>query len=361
MLIPPAVRLAYGLAVDESTLDVRHVPSNINLTYIVTGRSQPRAAPLVLQRLHPVFGANVHLDIEAVTRHLVARGLTTPRLVPTESGALWTRDESEPVAHVWRALTYVDGVTVHSTRDPAWLESAAALLGSFHSALADLPHVFVHERPLHDTQRHLTNLKAALASPKAAGDPEARELCERVLRHAETVRVDFKALPKRLIHGDPKLSNVMFERDGDGRALCMIDLDTVGRGYLAYELGDALRSWCNPGGEDQATASVDPAAFAAVVRGYARSCPADVTEAELASAIDGLETVSVELASRFAADAIQDSYWGWDPQRFGSRREHNLLRAKGQLSLSESLEPNRAALSSALREAACALGGGATG
>ena len=132
----------------------------------------------------------------------------------------------------------------------------------------------------------------------------------------------------------------------------MIDLDTVGRGYLAYELGDALRSWCNPDGEDQATARVDAAAFSAVMRGYARACPADVGTDELASALDGLETVSAELASRFAADAIVDSYWGWDPTRFASRRDHNLLRARGQLALSLSVRANRAALVDSLATAA---------
>ena len=352
MLIPLQVRLAYGLEADEAALDVQHVPSNINLTYMVRRRAAPAAPPLVLQRLHAVFGPSVHVDIEAVTAHLVARGLTTPRLVRTARGDLWLCDESESMPHIWRALTYVPGMTVHSSRDPAWLENAAALLGVFHDALADLTHVFVHERPLHDTPRHLANLRSALGSPKAASDHEARELGERVLRHAETVRLSFSGLPKRLIHGDPKLSNVMFEPDGSGRARCMIDLDTVGRGHLAYELGDALRSWCNPAGEDQALARVDQAAFAAVLRGYARSCPPDVTVDELASAIDGLETVSAELASRFAADAIVDSYFGWDPTRFASRRDHNVLRARGQLALSQSVRADRAALEGALASAA---------
>jgi len=352
MLIPLAVRLAYGLDADEAALDVEHVPSNINATYFVRRRAERAAPPLVLQRLHPVFGPSVHVDIQAVTAHLCARGLTTPRLVPTVQGELWLRDESEAVPRVWRALTFVEGLIVHSSRDPLWLEGAAALLGTFHRALADLDHVFVHERPIHDTPRHIASLKAALAMPKAADDREARELCQSVLRHIETVRLDFSALPKRLIHGDPKLSNVMFEPDASGRGRCMIDLDTVGRGYLAYELGDALRSWCNPGGEDQSTASVDAGAFGAVMRGYARACPADVGSDELASALDGLETVSAELASRFAADSIVDSYWGWDPTRFASRRDHNVLRARGQLALSLSVRANRAALVAAVESAA---------
>ena len=332
MQIPSAVRLAFGLAGDEPELDVEHVPSMINATFIV----RPSGAdPLVLQRLHPVFGATVHVDIEAVTKHLAARGLVTPRLIHTRDGALWFEERSSGAAsHVWRALSYVDGVTIHESDDAARLESAGALLGQFHSALGDLQHEFVHHRPLHDTPRHLANLEAALRSVRGQTDAEAQALGVRVLEHARSVRVDFGALPLRVIHGDPKLSNVMFERERPERAKCMIDLDTVSRGSLASELGDALRSWCNPAGEDSRQARVQPESFAAVVRGYASTCSPDVSRAELLSIVDGLMTISVELASRFAADAINDSYFGWDASRYASRREHNLVRAGGQLALS---------------------------
>ena len=47
----------------------------------------------------------------------------------------------------------------------------------------------------------------------------------------------------------------------------------------------------------------------------------------------GLETVCIELAARFTVDMFEDRYFGWDPSRFASRREHNLVRARGQLAL----------------------------
>jgi Ser/Thr protein kinase RdoA (MazF antagonist) len=140
--------------------------------------------------------------------------------------------------------------------------------------------------------------------------------------------------------------------------VCMIDLDTVGRGYVAYELGDALRSWCNPAGEDTPDAELDPAIFTAVMRGYARECPAVITTPELLSAIDGFETVSVELASRYAADVIVDRYWGWDATRFTSRREHNMVRARGQLALSRAVRAARSRLNEIATDA---LDGGRTG
>jgi Ser/Thr protein kinase RdoA (MazF antagonist) len=343
MTVPLEVRLAYGLGPDEAELDVQHVPSNINATYIVRRRAIGHD-PIVLQRLHPVFGPHVHVDIQAVTAHLMARGLETPHLIRNHHGELWTTIGGGPEAHVWRALSFVDGVTLHRTRDTAWHESAASLLGRFQRALVDLKHEFVHERPLHDTRRHLANLETALGSERARDDAPAQALGAEILRHAEAVRVDFASLPKRIIHGDPKLSNVMFAHHPPAHARCMIDLDTVGRGYVAYELGDALRSWCNPAGEDTPDAELDAAIFTAVMRGYARTCPAGITRPELLSAIDGFETVSVELASRYAADVIVDRYWGWDPTRFTSRREHNVVRARGQLALSRAVRAARARL-----------------
>ncbi len=47
----------------------------------------------------------------------------------------------------------------------------------------------------------------------------------------------------------------------------------------------------------------------------------------------GLERIALELAARFATDALEERYFAWDPARFASRGEHDLLRARGQLSL----------------------------
>ena len=82
----------------------------INATY----RIGERVA--VLQRLHPVFGPAVNLDLEAVTAHLAAHGLVTPRLLRTRDGRAWVEDDG----CTWRALTWVDGETVHRVPDAAW-------------------------------------------------------------------------------------------------------------------------------------------------------------------------------------------------------------------------------------------------
>ncbi|HKO93110.1 MAG TPA: phosphotransferase [Polyangiaceae bacterium] len=338
--IPSDIQAAYGLD-PAASAGVVHIPSLINRTFLVHGDLGAGPRKMILQALHPVFAAHVHLDIEAVTQHLAARQVETPRLLRNRSGELWTIEAAAAEPRVWRALTYLDGVTVHRTRDMAQLSSAAELLGRFHGALFDLEHSFVHVRPVHDTRRHLDKLEAALRSERARSDPDAQALGAQVLRHAEQVRLDYSALARRAVHGDPKLSNVLFHADDPARARCMIDLDTMGVEYLAYELGDALRSWGNCAGEDTGSADFDPEALRALIAGYTRSCPSALPRAEILSAVDGLETVALELASRFAADAILDCYFGWDASRFPSRRAHNLVRARGQLALSSDVRSRK--------------------
>ena len=102
---------------------------------------------------------------------------------------------------------------------------------------------------------------------------------------------------------------------------------------MAFELGDAMRSWCNPRGEDAGSVTLDLAIFTAAIAGFRSEADALLSADERVSIVYGLETVCVELAARFAVDAFDDRYFGWDPARFPSRRVHNLVRAKGQLAL----------------------------
>lgn len=348
--IPPEVRAAYRLPQAAQALSERQIPSLINLTFVVHRACGDGVEPIVLQRLHPVFGEKVHLDIEAVTTHLVTRGLETPLLLRTEDNRLWV-NERPPAARVWRALSYVAGETLHRTFEPRRLESAARLLARFHAALADFDYAFEHVRRIHDTPRQLENLRLAISSERGQADSEARELGAAILTQAEGIRVEFTGAPTRIIHGDPKLSNVMFHAGSEGAARCMIDLDTLGYGPLAHELGDVLRSWCNPAGEDSADPQISVESLRAVFVGYGAELPAGFQPDEVLSALDGLETISLELASRFAADAIVDDYFGWDPTRFSSRREHNLVRARGQLALSRNVRSTRPELLRVARDA----------
>ncbi len=299
----------------------------IHGTYRVAGAG----GPVVLQRMSPIFAPEVNLDVAAVTEHLAGKGRVTPRLLPTRAGRLWL----EHGGAVYRAMTFVPGASFSRVQGPAQARAAGEILGRFHADLADLDHTFRNVRRVHDTAAHLAALEEALAAhPGHRLRPQVEALAEDILRAAQDLPA-LDGLPRRTGHGDPKLDNLRFagprapERD---RGLCMLDLDTCGRHLLAHELGDAWRSWANPAGEDRAQASFDLEIHAASWTGYCAVAPAPTAE-ERASLLHGLEWITLELAARFAADALAESYFGWDRARFPAAGEHNLLRARGQWSL----------------------------
>ncbi|TMQ11637.1 MAG: aminoglycoside phosphotransferase family protein [Deltaproteobacteria bacterium] len=318
-MIPDDVVRAWGWGAAE----IAELPGGlINATYAVRQAGAPIA---VLQRIHPVFAGEVNLDIDAVTTHLAARGLTTPRLLRTSDGRAW----HEHAGRVWRALSWVDGTTIYAVPDPAWAEAGGALVGAFHRAVADLAHDYAFARDgVHDTRAHL----ARLTDHVAAGGPVEAVAVAREILDAVRGLPEMPDAPRRHCHGDLKISNLLFAT-APLCGVCLVDLDTLGLSTIAFELGDAMRSWCNPQGEDRGSVGFDLAIFAAAMRGFRSVADPLVSAGEKTAIVVGLETVCLELAARFAVDVFRDEYFGWDPARFASRRAHNLVRARGQLAL----------------------------
>jgi Ser/Thr protein kinase RdoA (MazF antagonist) len=334
----------------------------INTTFAVERGGAPIA---VLQRLHPVFEPEVNLDIEAVTAHLARHGVATPQLVRTTDNAAWLADDGG----IWRALSWVDGVSVHEVPSPPWAESAGELAGRFHQAMADFRYDYKFARAgVHDTDAHLARLAAVLdgrpapdvrpseSTPAAGGSGQwsgaallekAEALGHEILAAAHGLPALAAELPRRHCHGDLKISNVMFQ-ESPPTARALVDLDTVGIGTIAFEMGDAMRSWCNPRGEDAGAVRFDLVTFAAAMRGYRLAVRGLCDRTELTSIATGLERVCIELAARFCVDIFEDRYFGWDPTRFASRPAHNLVRARAQLELGQAVTESRDAALDAL-------------
>jgi Ser/Thr protein kinase RdoA (MazF antagonist) len=268
----------------------------------------------------------VNENLDRVTQALRARGALAPTLRRTLDGRAAVMVDSA----IWRLQTFVPGHSLQQLSAPSQAFAAGDLLGRFHATLADwhapLPHV---RPPVHEPARHLAGLAAALAAyPGHRLAAEVRALGTQIETRLAQLPV-WPAQPQRLLHGDPKISNLLF--DAEGRGLCLVDLDTLARGPLVPELGDAFRSWCNPGPEDAPHADFSLELFGAAVEGYAAATRGFITTAEWLGIVAGTETIYLELAARFAADALNEAYFGWSPERFATRGEHNLARARNQL------------------------------
>jgi Ser/Thr protein kinase RdoA (MazF antagonist) len=336
-----AVLAAFGLA----STPIRPAASGlINRTWHVRSL---RGEPRILQRLNAVFPPEINRDIDALTRHLAAKGMPTPRVVPSRTGALWF----EHADAVWRVLTRVDGVTRDALESAGQAREAGRVLAEFHRALADFEHTFSNARlGVHDTARHLRALRSALEHHANHSQHAAvLALAGRVLALAERLP-PLPAATDRIVHGDPKVSNIVFEH-GTDRGVCLIDLDTLTRMPVALELGDALRSWCNPATEDAADTRFSEPLFAAAIEGYATAARGSLERAEWCAIPAATLTVTVELAARFCADALAEQYFGWDDTRYASASEHNQARARGQLRVADEILAGLGALDVAVEHA----------
>ena len=302
----------------------------------------------VLQQLNPMFPPEVHEDIEAVTAHLAARGMLTPRLLRTREGRLCI----PAPGGAWRVMDFIEGQVVDAIQTPAQAAAAGRLLARFHRALDDLVHDFRHQRPpVHEPARHFAALESALAMHPAHRLRPAAEAVAGEIFVAAAAWPALPATPARIVHGDPKISNLVFSA-GDGEGLCLVDLDTLGRMALPFELGDAMRSWCSVSSEDDPGGRFCAERFAAAVSGYAGTARGWWTAAEQAAVLAATAVIQLELAARFCADALNESYFGWNPSLFASRGEHNLARAQGQLALHRSLLAQQDVLAQALEQVA---------
>jgi len=306
----------------------------INQTWTVDAR---RGGRFVLQRVNDLFSPVVNRDIDKLTRHLEARGEPTCRLVPTRDGALWVTQD----AGNWRLLTWVDGISRDSLKSSAQARSAGELLARFHRSVDDLQHEFATRRPgVHDTAKHLQFLRDTLeAQTQHPHYDSVAPLGRRILDAANSLP-ELPDTPDRVVHGDPKINNILFERDSD-RAICLVDLDTITRMPLPLELGDAMRSWCNPASEDDSYGEFSAPLFRDAMGGYAMVARGWIERSEWSAIVNATRTILVELAARFCADALNEAYFGWNPERFDSRTEHNRVRAAGQLTVAESLVAQR--------------------
>ncbi len=329
---PPAVLAAFGLLPHAL-----HPAGSglINLSWYATGAD---GAQCVLQRVNPIFPAGINADIAAVTARLAARGLLTPRLVPTTAGRLWLEVDGA----VWRVLTRIPGRTCDALATARQAGEAGGVLARFHRALRDYDAPFRNARlGVHDTAAHLLALEHALtvhADHRHAA--RIRPLADELLALGRA-RPQLPPTPDRVVHGDPKVSNIVFDADSD-RALCLIDLDTLSRMPVALELGDAIRSWCSPSPEDAAEAALSLPLFEAAMLGYAQAADGLLTTSEVGAIVDAAFTITLELAVRFCADALNECYFGWDATRYDSAGAHNLARAKNQLALANTLRATRA-------------------
>ncbi len=290
----------------------------IHTTYKVLSES----GTYILQRMNPIFGAEVLEDMDAVTKYVELRGGITFTILKTHDNQLSVYDGT----HHWRMITYIEGRVVQNGGTLEEVKNAGKLIGEFHEQLRNFTIPLKHRIPgFHETSRYMEHL--ADVDTAAQGTQKYDTLHPYVLR----IQNDYAALSPdvlnstlRVLHGDPQLENILFE-PANAQAKALIDLDTVGMYPYLIEIGDIAWSWTKVTIDGKTQFS--PERWIAAFTGY-REGARSIRDAEWQAFPDAAVLTSLELASRYIADAYEESYFTHDPARYPTLFDQNLTRAK---------------------------------
>jgi Ser/Thr protein kinase RdoA (MazF antagonist) len=330
---------------------------NVNDTYLAVFRTHFSEERVVIQRINSkVFPRPdwIMENMSVLTQHCheqlmkeaddADRIWQIPRVIPCTNGKDCFVDEQ---GETWRALTLIASAESFEIAQGAeHAHECGTVLGQFHRLISGIDPERLHDTlpGYHETPGYLAKYDATMQTNSAQeliADSEqasslhkfveARREFASVLQHA----LETGELQTRLIHGDPKVSNIMIDEDS-GKGTSMIDLDTVKPGLIHYDFGDALRSLCNRVGEE--TNNLFDVAFDldlcdAFVQGYMTYAKEFLSPNDQKYLYDSVRLITFELGLRFFQDYLAGNVY------FKVRSpEQNLHRAQVQFKLCESIE-----------------------
>lgn len=334
-------------------IEVREYGSgNINHTFLVTVENVSERH-FILQRLNTqifcqpqlvmdnicTFSDHVHQRLKQQSYKSDRRWLVPSILLTDEGKNYYLSDDGL----FWRAMSFIDNSQTFDTIQN--LDHATEIgygLGMFHNLISDLAVDRLADtlEGFHITPSYLHHYQQILASNPPNSSPEINYCLKFIqqrtsLAHVlETAKADGK-LKLQPIHGDPKINNIAIDRTSQ-QAIAMLDLDTVKPGLIHYDLGDCLRSGCNPLGEETGNleaVTFEPEIAAAILKGYLSVAQDFLSDLDYEYIYIAIRLLAFELGLRFFTDYLAGNVYFK-----ANSPEHNLARALVQFKLTESIE-----------------------
>ncbi len=313
---------------------------HINQTYRLNIEQQGVAKNFILQQINQqVFKQPLQVleNMVAVAQHIAQKPdypLHNLTMIPTVAGEYYVLEEG----YYWRLLPFIENtITFTSVENEAQAYAAAQGFSVFTKSLFDFSPAQLHETipHFHDSLFRFHHFQRAVAAANSVRKKAAQipilfiEQESFIFQHIHQLN-----LPTRVTHNDTKIDNVLIHKDIIQPA-CVIDLDTVMPGYLLADFGDMVRTFTNSEKEDStnfAQVEMRIPIFKALVRGFLSELAPLMTSQEKKHLVDGAKWIILEQAMRFLSDFLQN-----DVYYRVAFAEHNLVRAKNQIALYQSL------------------------
>ena len=322
---------------------------HINDTYRVTFDQSGTKVNYIFQRInHNVFKqpAAVMENMSRVCSHIGSkcRALGDARgaidLINAKTGKAYANDAE---GNFWRAYCFIENARTYDIIESAeQAHLAAQAFGRFQCDLVDIPGGRLNDTipNFHNTPWRIGNLEKAVAEDKMGRLKDVRREVDFILERKDEcgILLDLNAkgeIPERITHNDTKLNNVLLDSE-TGKAVCVIDLDTVMPGLVHNDFGDMVRTSTSPALEDEKDLNkvyMQFDMFEALLRGYLDTASGFLTPAEKHYLPFSGKLITLEIGTRFLTDYLEgDVYFKVH------RNGHNLDRCRTQIKLVQSIE-----------------------
>jgi len=244
-----AQSILLGFGLKESIVTIKKVESGlINSTFVLNSSNNSYILQAINTNIFPNYEKGLE-NILTVGNWLKRKNY--PYSFPLPIKGKYLKVENE----VWRLMPYVkNSISYNRVSSLDQVKSAASCLGEFYHHLSDfnteslsitLPNFHHGNLIIKKFEEALLNGdKERLLSVKALINEVEKELP--ILNKWDEV---CNSLPKRVVHYDTKINNFLFDKKTD-EVLALIDLDTIMPGCVLSDIGDMIRTYSNPVGEE---------------------------------------------------------------------------------------------------------------
>lgn len=328
----------------------RYGSGHINETFLVVCKKCRKQSRYILQKLNtkifPNFSGvmnNIVLVTEYIKSQIRALGGDCSRecmtVVYTLDGQSFWSDGNI----CWRAYEFVeDTIALQIADSPEIFGDSGRAFGKFIAQLDGFDATQLCEPIVnfHNTvDRYNKFIKAVEDNFSGRADAVKDEIdwvkSRQGLSSLIVDKLNNKEIPLRVTHNDTKLNNVLIDKNS-GKAICVIDLDTIMPGSLLYDFGDSCRFGCSTAYEDEKDLSkVDFSLelYDAYCKGFLSGVGDKITQKEVEMLHYGAMIMTYECGMRFLTDYLNgDTYFKVH------YADHNLDRAHTQFKLVERME-----------------------
>lgn len=319
-----------------------------NATYKIVVFHETDTTSYMLQRINTNVFKNLDVIVrnaELITSHLRKKGLDTLEYV-------MTKKDNTPLfidaSGTYRMTKFIHAEVFQTITRPEDMRMLGFAIGQFLMGLSDFDVNLIEDSipNFHNTQLRfedcLLSALSCVRNSQLDKINKTKEILNFVIENRDVTGVLVKALlkeeiPLRVTHNDTKLSNVLFDRKTN-LPRCMIDLDTVMKGSVLYDLADAIRSGANTraGQEiEYKKAEIDLELLSEFLIGFKQSAPNFLTKREIELLPTAIKILPLELGMRYLAD-----YYNGDIYFHVSYEDQNYYRAWLQLALVNDINHN---------------------